>query len=61
VVHYSFKTTKWFRDLAISQIIVQAMEDMDMQFPKATVNLAEIRRKYHQAVDQAKSDRSKKR
>jgi PPK2 family polyphosphate:nucleotide phosphotransferase len=52
---------KWFRDLAISQIIVQQMEDMDMQFPKATVNLAEIRRKYHQASAEEKSDRRKKR
>jgi PPK2 family polyphosphate:nucleotide phosphotransferase len=52
---------KWFRDLAISQIIVRAMEEMDMQLPEPTVNLAEIRRKYHQAADQAKSDRSKKR
>jgi PPK2 family polyphosphate:nucleotide phosphotransferase len=51
---------KWFRDLAISQIVVRAMEDMDMQFPKPTVNLAEIRRKYHQAADQEKSDRRKK-
>jgi hypothetical protein len=25
------------------------MEDMDMQLPKPTVNLAEIRREYHQA------------
>jgi hypothetical protein len=40
---------KWFRDLAISQIIVRQMEDMDMQLPKPTVNLAEIRREYHQA------------
>jgi PPK2 family polyphosphate:nucleotide phosphotransferase len=52
---------KWFRDLAISQIIVREMEDMGMQFPKPTVNLAEIRRKYHQAADQEKSDRRKKR
>ena len=52
---------KWFRDLAISQIIVRAMKDMDMQFPEPTVNLAEIRRKYHQAADQEKSDRRKKR
>ena len=52
---------KWFRDLAISQIIVRAMEDMDMQFPEPTVNLAEIRRKYHQAADQEKSDRRKTR
>jgi hypothetical protein len=41
---------KWFRDLAISQIIVQQMEGMGMQFPKPIVNLAEIRREYHQAA-----------
>ena len=52
---------KWFRDLAISQIIVRAMEDMDVHFPKPTVNLADIRRKYHRAADQEKSDRRKKR
>jgi polyphosphate kinase 2 (PPK2 family) len=52
---------KWFRDLAISQIIVRQMEDMDMQFPKPTVNLAEIRRKYHQASAEEKSDGRKKR
>ena len=52
---------KWFRDLAISQIIVQTMEDMDMKFPKPTMNLAEIRRKYHQAAAQEKSDKRKKR
>ncbi len=51
---------KWFRDLAISQIIVRQMEDMDMQLPKPTVNLAEIRREYHQAADQEKSDGRKK-
>jgi len=52
---------KWFRDLAVSQIIVRQMEDMDMQFPKPTVNLAEIRREYHQAAREEKSDRRKKR
>src|SRR5207248_11125932 len=48
---------KWFRSLAISQIIIQQMKDMDMQFPKPSVNLAEIRRKYHQASAEEKSDR----
>jgi PPK2 family polyphosphate:nucleotide phosphotransferase len=52
---------KWFRDLAISQIIVRQMEDMDMQLPKPTVNLAEIRREYHQARDGEKSGRGEKR
>ncbi|HTH20382.1 MAG TPA: hypothetical protein VL912_09895, partial [Candidatus Udaeobacter sp.] len=50
---------KWFRDLIISQIIVRALEDMNMQLPKPTVNLAEIRRKYHQAADE-ESDKRKK-
>src|SRR6266480_3788534 len=52
---------KWFRDLAISQIIVQEMEAMEMQFPKPTVNLAEIRRKYHEAASPGKANRHKKR
>src|SRR6266478_2108297 len=52
---------KWFRDLAISQIIVRQMEDMDMQLPKPTVNLAEIRREYHQAEDGENAKRRKKR
>jgi len=52
---------KWFRDLAISQIIVQEMEAMGMQFPKPTVNLAEIRRKYHEAAGPGKANRHKKR
>src|SRR5256884_7338245 len=45
---------KWFRNLSISQIIARTMEEMDMQFPKPTVNLAEIRRKYHHAADEDK-------
>jgi len=50
---------KWFRDLSISQIITRTMEEMNMQLPKPTVNLAEIRREYHQAAGE-KSNRSKK-
>jgi PPK2 family polyphosphate:nucleotide phosphotransferase len=52
---------KWFRDLAISQIIVRHMKDMDMEFPGPTVNLAQIRREYHQATDEEKRDRRKRR
>ena len=51
---------KWFRDLAISQIITRAMEEMNMQLPKPTVNLAEIRREYHHAAGTEKSGHSKK-
>jgi len=51
---------KWFRDLAISQIIVETMERLDIQVPKPTVNIADIRRKYHADVDEEK-DESKRR
>jgi PPK2 family polyphosphate:nucleotide phosphotransferase len=50
---------KWFRDLAVSQIIARTMEDMKMQMPKPTVDLAKIRREYHQAEDEGKSGRSR--
>jgi hypothetical protein len=51
---------KWFRDLAISQIIGREMEAMGMQFPKPTVNLAEIRRKYHESAGPGKANRQKR-
>jgi hypothetical protein len=43
----------------VSQIIVRQMEAMDMELPKPTVKLAEIRREYHQAVSDKKPDRRK--
>ena len=45
---------KWFRDLAISQIIVKAMERLDISLPEPTVNLTAIRRKYHRTVAREK-------
>src|SRR5204862_6632093 len=46
---------KWFGDLAVSQIMYRPMEEMGMQMPKPTVDLAKIRREYHQAEDESKS------
>jgi PPK2 family polyphosphate:nucleotide phosphotransferase len=43
---------KWFRDLAISEIVADAMEDMDLKLPPSQVDIAEISRKYHAAVVQ---------
>ena len=40
---------KWFRNLAVSQIIADTMEGLHMAYPKPTVDLADIRRKYHAA------------
>jgi PPK2 family polyphosphate:nucleotide phosphotransferase len=45
---------KWFRNLAVSQIVADAMEDLHMSYPKPTVDLASIRRKYHAAKENEK-------
>ncbi len=41
---------KWFRDLAISKILADTMEDMGLKLPPAEVDMAEIRHKYHAAA-----------
>jgi len=41
---------KWFRDLAISQIIADTMEEMDLKLPPTQVDIAAIRRQYHAAA-----------
>lgn len=38
---------KWFRNLAISKIISETMEGFQMQFPEPSVDIEEIKRKYH--------------
>jgi len=45
---------KWFRNLAISQIINDAMDDMGLKLPPTHVDIAEIRRKYHAADGEEK-------
>jgi PPK2 family polyphosphate:nucleotide phosphotransferase len=40
---------KWFRNLAISQIISDTMDDMGLKLPQAHLDIADIRRKYHTA------------
>ncbi|MGB8412417.1 MAG: polyphosphate kinase 2 family protein [Candidatus Binatus sp.] len=43
---------KWFRNLAISEILADALEDMELKLPPTRVDIAEIRRKYHTAAAQ---------
>jgi len=50
---------KWFRNLAVSQILADTMADLNLAFPPSSVNLADIRRKYHAAVQEAKEDGKK--
>ncbi len=45
---------KWFRNLAISRIVVEYLEGLDMRFPEPTVNLKEIKKKYHAEVREEK-------
>jgi PPK2 family polyphosphate:nucleotide phosphotransferase len=40
---------KWFRDLAVSQIIADTIENLDLQLPKPGVDLAKMQHRYHLA------------
>jgi PPK2 family polyphosphate:nucleotide phosphotransferase len=41
---------KWFRNLAISQIVVEKLVSLNLKLPKPQADISKIRRKYHQAV-----------
>ena len=43
---------KWFRNLAISEIVADTLEDMDLKLPPTQVDIAKIRRMYHAATTQ---------
>jgi PPK2 family polyphosphate:nucleotide phosphotransferase len=34
---------KWFRNLAVSQILVETLEDLEMRFPEPTIDVSKIR------------------
>ena len=54
---------KWFRNLAISKIVCETLESLDMKFPEPTVDINEIKKKYHAIVDveeQAHGNKGKK-
>jgi PPK2 family polyphosphate:nucleotide phosphotransferase len=38
---------KWFRNLAVSQILVDTLEGLKMKYPEPSVDLAVIKQKYH--------------
>jgi PPK2 family polyphosphate:nucleotide phosphotransferase len=38
---------KWFRDLAVSQILVEYMQELQMKSPKPSVDIEKIREKYY--------------
>ncbi len=52
---------KWFRNLVISQIIVETMNKLNIKFPDTALNIEDIRKKYHRAVHEEKKRGKKKR
>jgi polyphosphate kinase 2 (PPK2 family) len=40
---------KWFRNLAVSQIVAETLEGLQLRFPEPSVDLDQIRRQFHQA------------
>jgi PPK2 family polyphosphate:nucleotide phosphotransferase len=42
---------KWFRNLAVARIVVEALDELDFALPKPSVDIDEIRRKYHAELD----------
>ena len=52
---------KWFRDLVISSILVDALEEMQLQIPKPSVDLKAIRLRYHSAkIEQDRNEQFKR-
>jgi PPK2 family polyphosphate:nucleotide phosphotransferase len=48
---------KWFRDLAISSIFVDTLDEMDIKIPQPVADLKAIRRQYHSAeIEQTKDE-----
>ena len=45
---------KWFRNLAVSKIVVESLESLNMSLPQPTVDLNDIRRRYHAAKEAEK-------
>src|SRR4030042_6831949 len=44
---------KWFRDLAVSQILVDTLESLNMKYPEPSVDLVSIKQMYHAEVAEA--------
>ncbi len=50
---------KWFRNLAISQILVNTLSDLKMKPPEPKVDLAEIEKQFHLAERESKTKQKK--
>jgi len=50
---------KWFRNLAISQIVAETLDSLNMSFPEPSVDIDEIKQEYHAIVEKENSKESK--
>jgi hypothetical protein len=50
---------KWFRNLVISRILADTLDDMNLKVPAPTVDIDAIRRKYHAAANEQRKDNRK--
>jgi PPK2 family polyphosphate:nucleotide phosphotransferase len=50
---------KWFRNLAVSQIVVDTMKDLGMRLPKPTADIEAIRKEYHEAAGESGETKKK--
>ncbi len=48
---------KWFRNLAISKIVAETLEDLHLAYPPATVDLEEVRKQYEEALEEEQTAR----
>ena len=51
---------KWLRNLAVSSIIADTLEDMKIEMPKPAVDIEKIRQLYHQAEVEEENGKKKK-
>lgn len=47
---------KWFRNLAVARIVLETLEALNMKMPEPTVDLDDIRRRYHAAEVEAEKE-----
>ena len=52
---------KWFRNLAVSKIVAEALESLNMKFPALRVDINDIKRKYHKALKKEKTEERNRR
>lgn len=51
---------KWFRNLAVSQIVTATMEELGMKMPSPQVDLKVIREEYHEAANEGRGQKKKR-